>query len=140
MVGVVLWPAHQNWRTNPQDDFPLSYYPMFSAKRDETENFYYVVARDDHGNRFQVPHQWIGDGGGNQVRRQLRRIVNEGRAPQLARQVARRLAHRTDLPWSAITSVKVCSGRFAVDEYFHGHKDPATEQVHGSAEVERNKR
>jgi len=42
MIGAVLWPVHQNWRARPQDSFPLSYYPMFRAKREAIETFHYL--------------------------------------------------------------------------------------------------
>src|SRR5437867_6184718 len=90
MVGAVLWPIQQNWRANPRDSFPLSYYPMFSAKRDEVETFYYVLGRDAEGTRYYIPYRIIGSGGGNSVRRQLRKIINEGHASDLAQAVAKR--------------------------------------------------
>src|SRR5436190_13657790 len=107
MIGAVLWPIHQNWRKQPHDSFPLSYYPMFSAKREPVEYFFYLVARDEQGARHYVPYQLIGPGGHNSNRRQIRRIVNEGRAADLARAVARRLGRQDELPWSKIVSVSV---------------------------------
>jgi hypothetical protein len=100
LIGAVLWPIHENWRKNPRDNFPLSYYPMFSARRDAVETFYYVLGRDAEGARYQIPAKMIGTGGGNQVRRQLRKIMNEGRAPELAQSVARKLARNDSPPWS----------------------------------------
>src|SRR5262245_58596724 len=79
MLGSVLWPIQQNWRAIPKDSFPLSYYPMFSQKREATESFYYVVGRDSEGARHYVPRRWIGQGGQNQVRKNMRRIIEEGR-------------------------------------------------------------
>src|ERR1041384_5564559 len=80
LIGSVLWPIQENWRRKPHDNFPLSYYPMFSSKRDAVETFYYLFGRDEQGVRHYIPHKIIGAGGGNSVRRQLRRNVNEGRA------------------------------------------------------------
>src|SRR5262245_64024289 len=80
LIGAVLWPIHENWRDRPKDNFPLSYYPMFSSKRDAIETFYYVVGVDAEGKRYYVPYRWISEGGGNQVRHQLRRIIKAGRA------------------------------------------------------------
>jgi hypothetical protein len=137
LVGAVLWPVHQNWRDKPRDNFPLSYYPMFSAKRDAIELFYYLVGLDDQGVRHYIRYKIIGTGGGNQVRRQLRRIVNERRSAELAKTVARRLARQEELPWSSIVTVNVCKGKFAVDDYFHGRKDPVEEQIKASCEVKR---
>ena len=46
MIGAVLGPIQQNWRAQPHDSFPLSYYPMFSAKRQAIETFHYLVGGD----------------------------------------------------------------------------------------------
>src|SRR5262245_18946920 len=81
LIGAVLWPLHENWQSKPKDSFPLSYYPMFSNRRDVVETFYYVLGIDAEGKRYQIPYKMIGEGGSNQVRRQLRKIMNEGRAP-----------------------------------------------------------
>src|SRR5436190_8842473 len=132
MIGAVLWPIHQNWRKQPRDSFPLSYYPMFSAQRKPVEFFYYLLARDEQGARYYIPYQFIGPGGHNSNRRQIRRIVNEGRAADLARSVARRLGRRDELPWSKIVTVSVVRGKFAVDDYFHGKQEPVSEQIAAS--------
>jgi len=137
MIGAVLWPIQQNWRDKPRDNFPLSYYPMFSSQRSATETFYYVVGHDGQGARHYIRHKLVGSGGGNQVRRQLRRIINEGRAPELAQTVAKRLARQEEPPWSQIVAVDVCRGRFVVDGFFHNRKEPVREEVKGSCAVER---
>ena len=137
MIGAVLWPIHQNWSATPHDSFPLSYYPMFSAKREALEVFYYIVGRDAQGNRYLIPHRFAGPGGHNTVRRQIRRLVEKGRARELAESVARRLSRRDEAPWSKITTVRVVRGKYRVDEYFHGQKEPVMEQIKASCPVER---
>ena len=136
MIGAVLSPIRQNWRQSPQDNFPLSYFPMFSAKRSAVETFYYFVGVDRHGRRHIIRHGLM-DGGENQVRRQLRKIIDDGRAPELAQQVAARVAKRSGTRWTSIVSVSVCKGRYSVDDYFHGRKEPLSELVEGSADVQR---
>jgi len=140
LIGAVLWPIHENWRKNPRDNFPLSYYPMFSARRQATETFYYVLGRDAQGARYQIPHTLILSGGGNQVRRSLRKIMDEGRAPELAQSVAKRLARKEDAPWSQIVTVDVCRGKYVVHDFFHGRKEPVAETIKGSSPVERRTR
>lgn len=137
MIGAVLWPMQQNWRTEPKDSFPLSYYPMFSVKRTAVETFYYVVGRDAKGQRYHVDYRLIGDGGGNQVRRQLRKIVKDGRGEELASEVAKTLASQERKPWSKVVSVTVCTGKYSVSDFFHGNKEPISEKINGFAEVER---
>lgn len=138
MLGAVLWPIHQNWRATPQDSFPLSYYPMFSQKREPTESFFYVVGRDGEGTRSCIPRRFIGTGGHNQVRKNLRRIITEGRAPELAKTIAKRLAKEETEPWSRIVSVSVVSGQYAMNDFFHGQKEPVSETTLGSSKVKRS--
>ena len=137
IVGLVLWPLRQNWSAKPRDSFPLSYYPMFSVKRQATETFYYMLGRDAEGARYLIPYTFAGPGGLNSVRRQIRRIVEEGRAADLARSVAKRVSRRDALPWSKVVTVAVVRGRYVVDDYFHGRKDPVSEQIKASCAVER---
>ena len=137
MIGAVLWPIQQNWRRPPTDNFPLSYYPMFSDRRKPVETFYYVVGLDSEGKRYFIKNTIIGDGGENSVRRQVRKIINAGRAPELAQTVAARLAKKNGRRWGSIVSVAVCKGKYSVDDWFHGRKHPVSEQVVGSAEVSR---
>src|SRR5262245_37223361 len=137
MLGAVLWPIQQNWREEPQDSFPLSYYPMFSQKREPTESFYYVVGRDAQGARRLIPRKWISRGGQNQVRKNLRRIIKEDRGNELAKSIAKRLAQENEQPWSQIVSVAVVSRQYVMDDFFHGKKEPVSEKVFGSARVKR---
>jgi hypothetical protein len=137
MIGSVLWPLHHNWSDKPRDNFPLSYYPMFSTKRQATETFYYMLGRDAEGGRYLIPYTFAGRGGLNSVRRQIRRIVEEGRAADLAYSVAKRVSRKDALPWPKIVTVAVVRGRYAVDDYFHGRKDPVSEQIKASCAVER---
>jgi len=137
MIIAVWWPMQENWRDKPRDNFPLSYYPMFSSKRQEIETFYYLVGRDQQGARYLIPYKFAGSGGLNQVRRQIRKIVQQDRAPDLARSVARRVARNEKAPWSNIVTVAVCRGRYSVDDYFHGRKDPVQEQIKASCPVTR---
>ena len=137
MLGAVMGPIRENWREAPQDSFPLSYYPMFSQKREPMESFYYVVGRDGQGARHLIPRKWIGEGGQNQVRKNLRRIIHEERAGELAKSIAKRLAQQDAEPWSQIVSVAVVSGQYVMDDFFHGKKEPVSENVFGSARVKR---
>jgi hypothetical protein len=138
LVCAVLWPIHQNWKSKPHDSFPLSYFPMFSAKRKAVESFCYVVGRDENGARYLIPYLFIGLAGENQTRRQIDRIVREHRATELAGSVARNLAGESEAPWSRIATVAVVRGSYVVDDYFHGRKAPASEKVLASCAVERN--
>jgi len=139
MIGAVLWPVHENWRAKPRDNFPLTYYPMFSTKREAIETFYYLVGRDEQGTRYLVPYKLIGPGGLNSVRRQVRRIVREGRGEELAQSVARRLSRKDEPPWSKIVAVSVVKGKYSVDDFYYGRKEPVEEEIKGFSPVERRR-
>lgn len=137
-VGAVLWPVLQNWREQPKDDFPLSYYPMFSKKRRRSESVIYLVGVDKKGGRRLIRYDHAGTGGLNQVRRQIRRLVREGRAEDLSRLVGTSIVERRDGRYADVTTVEVVTGRYDLDEYFVGRrKVPASETVHASLLVER---
>ena len=137
MIGAVLWPIQQNWRAQPHDSFPLSYYPMFSAKRQAIETFHYLVGRDAEGKRHLIPHTFGGAGGLNAVRRQINKFIREGRAEEIAQRVSKRLASQARGQWAKIVSVAVVTGRYTVDDYFHGKKEPVSEKVRAACPVER---
>ena len=51
----------------------------------------------------------------------------------------RRFCEKEDeeVPWSEIVKVDVCRGRYSVDAYFHGAKQPVSEEVKASCRVDR---
>src|SRR5262245_2109569 len=138
MIGAALWPVQQNWRRDPRDSFPLSYYPMFSAKRRPIETFNYLVGRDAKGKRYLIRHSFAGHGGLNSARRQINRMVREDRADDVAHMVATNLTTREQGKWSKIVSVDVVTGRYKVDDWFHGRKEPVSEKIKASCPVERS--
>ena len=70
LMGATVAPIEQNWRPHPNDNFPFSYYPMFSEKRGEIYAVSYIVGLDVQGNRHLISHRLAGSGGLNQTRRQ----------------------------------------------------------------------
>lgn len=137
-VGAVLWPVVQNWREEPEDNFPLSYYPMFSKKRRKSASVVYLVGVDGKGKRHLIRYDHAGPGGFNQVRRQIRRLVQEGKAEDLVRLVGTSIVQRDDGRYADVTTVEVVTGRYDLDEYFVSRrKVPASETVHASLLVER---
>jgi hypothetical protein len=140
MVGAVLWPVLENWKEEPKDGFPLSYYPMFSLKRPKKADFTYLVGLDADGGRHLLPHRYAGTGGLNQVRRQINRLAREGKAEGLCQRVAERLAGEKDGPFASMVTVQVVTGRYRLAQYFDGKKEPTRERVHASRPVERGAR
>jgi predicted DCC family thiol-disulfide oxidoreductase YuxK len=140
VMGGVLAPIVQNWRASPKDNFPLSYYPMFSEKRRATYLVNYLVGVDGEGNRQLIPHQFAGRGGFNQTRRQINKLEREGKASVLCRAVAGKVARKAASPYSGIVTIRVVSGRFRFADYFTGKKAPLAERVRASCQVLREAR
>lgn len=137
-VCAVLWPVMENWREKPKDGFPLSYYPMFSAKRSKSASVTYLVGLGAEGERHSLPYTYAGTGGLNQVRRQINRVVRGGKADTLCRIVAAKVAWEERL--ADVVTVQVVTGRYWLTDYFAGKRDPLSEVVRASCPVERKHR
>jgi hypothetical protein len=137
-IGAVLWPVTQNWRKEPKDGFPLSYYPMFSAKRSERARVHYLVGLGTRGERQPIPYTYAGTGGLNQVRRQINRVVRGGRADTLCRIVAAKVAREER--FAGVVTVQVVTGEYPITDYFTGKRNPASERVHAACQIERRRR
>ena len=87
----MLAPSSQNFSSDPQDGFPLSYYPMFTKKRGRTTKIHHLLAFDADGGTISVPGRCFGPGGMNTIRRQIRRKIQEGRAQDILDAVVERL-------------------------------------------------
>ena len=138
LLGAVLWPVRQNWRPRRQrrDGFPLSYYPMFSAKRKRHGTVTYLVGQTATGSRRLLHYSYAGTSGGlNQVRRQLGRTVGQGRAAEVAALVATRVATRPRRGDDTVIRVQVVTGRYVYDDFFRGRREPVSEEVHASMTV-----
>jgi hypothetical protein len=137
VLAVVASPIVENWRPTPRDDFPLSYYRMFSEERDDVQRVTYLVGIDRQGHRFTLPYQLVGPGGMNQVRRQIHRLVERGDAPRLCRTVAGRVA-RAGSRLADLRTVEVTTGTFRLSAYFTGQQSaPDVENVRARCTVER---
>lgn len=135
MIGAVLWPVVQNWREQCRDDFPLSYYPMFTLKRSATVRVTYLLGMDRAGERRQISYTYAGSGGLNQVRRQINRLVREGRAEALCDSVAGRIARQEAGTLSQVAEVRLVIGKYRLADYFAGETHPVSERILASSEV-----
>ncbi len=134
----VIWPVHQNWKDDPKDDFPLSYYPMFSHKRKATHSMPYFVGYDATGERHLVPFKYVGTGGFNQVRRQINRKARNGNVQELTEKVAQRLARCKTAPLNTLVRVEMVRGKYHLENYFlTDGKSPIEEKVYHSENIER---
>lgn len=134
---LVLSPVRQNWRDRKRDGFPLSYYPMFSARRGKRVNLVYVLGLTASGERRLIPYSYVGTGGLNQVRRQLGRLIRSGTADAACEAVARRLAASRDRPLADVVTVQVVRGRFLLTGDFTSEKEPVSECVYATRTIDR---
>lgn len=139
LVALVLSPIVENWRSKPTDGFPLSHFPMFTAKRDETANVTHLVGLDADGNRHFIPGRFAGAGGMNQVRKQISKSArNKEGAPKLCQTVADEIAERRSERYSRIVKVVVVSGEYNLNDYFAGAKNPVEEKIRVTCDVKRD--
>ena len=139
LIALVLSPIIENWRAKPTDGFPLSHFPMFTSKREATENVTHLVGLDANGNRYVIPHRFAGTGGMNQVRKQIRKSARSKEdAPKLCQTVAEEVAERRSERYAKIVKVVVVSGEYNLDNYFAGAKNPVEEKIRVVCDVQRN--
>jgi hypothetical protein len=115
VVGAALVPLRQYRRPTGErvDGFPLSYYPMFSARRGQFGSVSYAVGVYADGSRRNLPYNMLGPGGVNQVRKQLSRAVSRGQVEDYARRLAARVAEH---PAGAdVVRVEIVRGEFDLD-------------------------
>lgn len=140
LVAVVGSPVRQNLRPLREraDDFPLSYYPMFSAKRGRTGVVHHLVGIDEDGGEHILPHTLLGAGGLNQVRRQIAARVRQGRADLVAEAAGRALAEAEQARYRRIVRVQVVTSKHRYDDYFNGHTTPLSRTVHAEVTLDRH--
>lgn len=118
VIVLVLSPVTENWETRPKDSFPISYYPMFSKKRDATYGLYYFVGYDSVQNRYKIPYKLAGTGGFNQVRRQIKKKARSSKAEAFTQQVAERVAENKRLPYSGLVRIELVKGYYHLENYY----------------------
>ena len=138
LIGVTLSPITENFRDKPRDNFPLSYYPMFSKQRDGTATVSYLLGYDARGRSTPIPYSFAGTGGCNQVRKQIRKKVRRGDARELCRSIAKRLARKNTGPLASIQAVAVVTGTFRLDDFMAGRTKPQRLQIQAVCQVQRS--
>ena len=134
MIAIVSWPVLENWKVEPRDSFPLSYYRMFSEDRADRQRLTYLAGLDARGSRYLIPYRFAGTGGMNQVRRQINRRVSQGEASDLCRSVAARLGRSPGRP-PGVNTVEVITGTFLLSNYVTGDITPLEENVRARCAV-----
>ncbi len=124
LLIVVLGPIVENGKSDPDDDFPLSYYPMFAKNRNGETTVTSLVGWTADGRSRPLSYKLVGTGGMNQIRRQIRRTVREGRAESLCLDVAERIAERDRDKDRDLVTCQVITGRYRLGDFFHGRREP----------------
>lgn len=135
LMAVLLWPVTQNWAARPEDGFPLSYYPMFTKQRGATTVIHHAVAIDADGKQIDLPSYYAGGGGMNTTRRQMRKMVRQGRGDELAKRIAERLEQRGTADRIGAVRVDVVESTYDIQAFFAGSKAPVSRTTHGSAAI-----
>jgi UDP-N-acetylmuramoyl-tripeptide--D-alanyl-D-alanine ligase len=138
LLVAVLVPVRENFRADPRDGFPLSYYPMFTHAHPALQEHTYVVGFDRWGERVRIHYRHAGTGGLNQVRKQLSRVARRGgsRARRLCQDVVRRLARREPALYARLVRVDLRTGLFDPAAYFAaGDRLPRWERVHAGVVI-----
>ncbi len=135
-LAVVLSPIQQNWMPKPQDNFPLSHYPMFSALRGSEYSTPTLVAINAKGEKTIIPYHLAGGGGLNEVRRQVRTQIDNKKAKSLCRKLARRIARKEDWKVRDLSTVQVITATHNIDGYFAGNRQPVREKIHASCAIQ----
>ena len=136
VLAAVLSPLLQYRRPLPErvDGFPLSWYPMFSAKRRRQMWVTHAVGITSDGSRLFLPVNALGPGGVNQVRRQLHRVaVREARPDAYAGALADRVARSREL--ADVLRVEVVRTQFDLDDCLISRRVDGESTVLASAEV-----
>lgn len=121
-----------------RDSFPFSHYPMFSAKRKDHYWVTHLVGVEAGGTTRPLHYSYLGTGGLNAVRRQVRRRVRDGDGPAVAERAAALLARRDRDADRAVMRVHVVRGRYLVDPFMLGapREEFTTKlRVRGTADV-----
>ena len=132
-----MWPVGQNWVDDPRDDFPLSYYPMFSKYRPPDVKLSHIVGLDAQGRRRTIHYKYAGPGGMNQIRKQIRKAVAHGRADSLCHSIAARLARTSKRRYADLTTVQIVTGNYLIDDFAHGKSDPIWLRVDAECPIRR---
>lgn len=151
-AAVLLSPVRHYFNgkdKNEEDSFPLSTYPMFSDDRKDRTRIPHVAGFTADGDRIVPHYSHFGAGGLNQVRKQITRMVRQGRAVEVAQRYAdalseqqRRSAGQGTSPAArrrrkeaGIVRVEIVRSRYFFDTYFAGNTTPQMETVHARADV-----
>lgn len=135
VLSVSLFPIFQNFKSSPQDDFPLSYYPMFTKKRKQDTKVIHPIGVTRAGAKINLHYQVVADGGMNQVRRQINKQVRNQQAQQLCNHVAQMIDLHSPELHEPLVGVQIVSDRYNLAAYFAGERSPMKRNIEATAPV-----
>lgn len=137
VVVILLSPVLENWREQPRDSFPLSHFPMFSFRRGETYKGNSLVGLDASGRRTLLSYRLAGNGGFNQVRRQIAAKVKDKRGNEVCLTVAEEVARSRKRDLRGVETVQVLAVTHNVDKFFAREDSLVNEKVQATCAVPR---
>lgn len=137
LILLVLSPIVENLKARPADSFPLSPYPMFAKKRNETQTVTYFVGYTEQGERLIVHSRYGATGGMNQARKQIVKRAKEN-PDKFCRRVAGRIMRDASKELGEIVKLSIVTGEYNLNDYFKGSRTPLREEVKATCDVERN--
>ena len=122
LLGSILAPARKLGpdQGRVRDSFPFSHYPMFSATRKDHCWVTHLLGERSDGTITPLHYSYLGTGGLNAVRRQVRRRVKNGEGQQIADRAAERLARRNRREDRTVARLHVVRGRYLVEPFMRG--------------------
>lgn len=139
LLALVLYPVKENWAKTHKDSFPLSYYPMFATKRSNNYGLYYVVGKDTTGNAIKIPYKLIGEGGFNQVRRQITRARKRENGIPFLKKVAVKIAMKEPRLYAKLNTLQLVKGYYSLEGYFIENDTlPVLERIIAALKLEQN--
>src|SRR5436305_662911 len=106
---------------------------MFSAKRERFGRVSYALGLRADGSAVRLPHDVLGPGGVNQVRKQLSRAVKRGEAAEHARRIAARVPQFAE--YADVVRVRIVTGEFDLDNCLMQRRSEGTESTLAEADV-----
>ena len=118
LILVVASPVLENWKDEPKDSFPLSYYPMFTKARGEKTIVWYLYGEDKDRYSYTISNNFVIPGVGfNTARKQIRRMIQNNQSAELCESTAKTIGRIGMEPYNKITYVAVVSSRVDISEF-----------------------
>jgi len=136
---VIASPILENWKDEPKDDFPLSYYPLFLKKRGEKTVVSYLYGADKDKNYYTIPNYYVIPGVGfNSARKQISRIIINNQALELCEFTAKVLRIIDEEPFNKISHLAVVSSRVNIEDFMNKEGNnfrPKENRLHAECRV-----